>query len=175
MIHYKQASDLSELEQILALQKVNLPQNITAEEMNKEGFVTVEHDLRLLKKMNDVCPHTIATIDNEVVGYALSMHPKFETEIEVLKPLFNAIPSKYKLAENFMVMGQICISKAHRGQGIFRGLYHQMKYFMPKTFPNIITSIDTNNQHSYAAHKAIGFIDLSIYYTKGKSWHLVIL
>lgn len=174
MIAYKQAQYIRELEQILALQKSNLPIHISAEEMAKEGFVTVEHDIQLLKRMNDLCPHTIAVLDNEVVGYALSMHPIFENEIEVLIPLFNAIPLEYKLAKNFMVMGQICVSKAHRGKGIFRGLYHQMKKFIPQTYPNIITSIDVKNQHSYAAHKAIGFKDAGMYHSKGTSWYLVV-
>ena len=43
---------MRELEQILDLQQRNLPKNISQEEREKEGFVTVEHDLDLLRAMN---------------------------------------------------------------------------------------------------------------------------
>ena len=51
MITYTQASTLKELEQILALQQQNLIQNISAEERKNEGFLTVEHDMDILKAM----------------------------------------------------------------------------------------------------------------------------
>ena len=63
MVVYKQAESLKELEQILDLQQRNLPKNISQEESTKEGFVTVEHTLDLLKSMNDVCGHIIAVDD----------------------------------------------------------------------------------------------------------------
>ena len=65
MVIYKQADSLKELEQILELQQRNLPKTISEDESAKEGFVTVEHTLNLLKSMNDVCGHIIAVDDGQ--------------------------------------------------------------------------------------------------------------
>lgn len=173
MIVYKQADSLEELEQILALQQQNLPKNITAEEGEKEGFVTVEHTMDILKAMNDVCGHIIAVDNGKVVGYALCMHPKFADEIEVLKPMFKELDNIVGLSKNFMAMGQICVAKSHRGKGIFRNLYLAMKNKLPEEFDTIITEVDGKNIRSLSAHTAIGFKTLKVYYTGDKEWHIV--
>ncbi|QWX83338.1 hypothetical protein H0I23_12865 [Cellulophaga sp. HaHaR_3_176] len=41
--------------------------------------------------MNDVCAHTITTYRDDVIGYALNMHPFFGDKVEVLELLFEII------------------------------------------------------------------------------------
>ena len=118
MIIYKRAEKVAELRQILRLQQQNLPDNLSSETKRKEGFVTVKHNLELLTEMNNTCPHFIAVNEKNVVGYSLCMHPIFGDEIEVLKPMFSEI-RKYYPDNDFIVMGQICIDKDFRKQGIF--------------------------------------------------------
>ncbi|MAO16131.1 GNAT family N-acetyltransferase [Flagellimonas marinaquae] len=175
MVVYKQAESLKELEQILDLQQRNLPKNISQEESTKEGFVTVEHTLDLLKSMNDVCGHIIAVDDGQVVGYALCMHPQFAEDIEVLRPMFGEIDKALESKLNYMAMGQICVAKSHRGQGIFRKLYQTMQEKLPEGFDTIITEVDGKNKRSLAAHTAIGFTTLTIYHSDGKEWHIIML
>ncbi|RIV34756.1 GNAT family N-acetyltransferase [Flagellimonas lutimaris] len=175
MVSYKQADTLAELEQILDLQQRNLPKNISQEESTKEGFVTVEHTMDLLKAMNDVCGHIIAVEGNQVVGYALSMHPKFAEDIEVLRPMFQEIDTALNDDINYMAMGQICVAKSHRGQGIFRKLYQTMKENLPEGFDTIVTEVDGKNKRSLAAHAAIGFETLTIYNSGEKQWHIIML
>ena len=175
MVSYKQADTLAELEQILDLQQRNLPKNISQEESTKEGFVTVEHTMDMLKAMNDVCGHIIAVEGNQVVGYALSMHPKFAKDIEVLRPMFQEIDTALNDDINYMAMGQICVAKSHRGQGIFRKLYQTMKENLPEGFDTIVTEVDGKNKRSLAAHAAIGFETLTIYNSGEKQWHIIML
>jgi len=175
MVSYKQADTLAELEQILDLQQRNLPKNISQEESTKEGFVTVEHTMDMLKAMNDVCGHIIAVEDNQVVGYALCMHPKFAEDIEVLRPMFQEIDTALNDDINYMAMGQICVAKSHRGQGIFRKLYQTMKENLPEGFDTIVTEVDGKNKRSLAAHAAIGFETLTIYNSGEKQWHIIML
>ena len=59
-------------------------------------------------------PHIIAKCGNEVVGYALCMHPKFANEIELLKPMFLEMESLVPKVRDFMVMGQVCVAKDFR-------------------------------------------------------------
>jgi len=175
MVIYKQADSLKELEQILELQQRNLPKNISEDESTKEGFVTVEHTLDVLQAMNEVCGHIIAVDDNQVVGYALCMHPRFGNDIEVLRPMFQEIDAILEGKVNYMAMGQICVAKSHRGQGIFRKLYQTMKAKLPQGFDAIVTEVDGKNKRSLAAHTAIGFKPLTIYLSDGKEWHVIML
>ena len=57
---YKSTSTNEELNQILDLQKLNLNTLASQEERQSEGFITVHHDFKILKAMNDRCAHTIA-------------------------------------------------------------------------------------------------------------------
>ncbi|MDT0556458.1 GNAT family N-acetyltransferase [Patiriisocius hiemis] len=178
MICYKQANTIKELKQILALQKRNLLSGISEEEAKKEGFVSVHHTLELLQQMNESCPHTIAKDGDTVIGYALSMHPKFGNSIEMLKPMFTEIDTvtkKNSTLKNYIVMGQICIDVAYRKQGIFRELYTAMKAFLLPTFSTIITEVDIKNNRSLQAHYAIGFKKLSTYSSGGQDWELIYL
>ena len=174
-LNYCPSETDEELRQILRLQKNNLPKAISLEEKTKEGFVTVSHTLDLLKRMQEACPHTIVKDGQNVIGYALSMHPSFGQEIEVLKPMFREIKALIPNGQSYIVMGQICIAKPYRGQGVFRKLYRKMSALVQHDFDAIITEVDSSNTRSLQAHYAIGFKDLKCYSSGGQDWHLIIL
>ncbi|PQJ76623.1 GNAT family N-acetyltransferase [Polaribacter glomeratus] len=175
MIQYTKAQSNNELEQILELQKNNLFENLSEEEKKEHGFVTIKHTFDILKAMNDVCPHTIAKHEDKVVGFALSMTKEFAEDIEVLKPMFHEI-SKLVSNENYIVMGQICIHKKYRKQGVFKGLYEFMKTVIClNTFNSIITEIDIKNERSLNAHEAVGFVRLKDFKAGDKNWRIVLL
>jgi hypothetical protein len=183
MITYTRSTSEEELNQILRLQQCNLPNSVSEAAQNTEGFVTVQHDLQLLKAMQDTCPHILAKDGNTVVGYALSMHPDFGDSIAVLKPMFAEINSVKHSAstalrltlERFIVMGQICIDKSYRKQGIFRNLYKTMRDHLLPPFLAIITEVDAKNDRSLKAHYAVGFEDLARYTAGGQEWVLICL
>ena len=52
MIQYSITKTALDLQQILALQKANLPNNLSEAEIQTQGFVTVSHDFDLLADMN---------------------------------------------------------------------------------------------------------------------------
>lgn len=173
MISYKKASSVSELQQIINLQRDNVPEGISSEEKETEGFVTVVHTLELLTAMNTVCQHSIAIENDTVVGYALCMHPSFGDEIDVLKPMFSEIQKTIDPTTSWMVMGQICIDKNFRKKGIFRRLYEHMSTSIRPEFTTIITEVDVTNTRSLAAHYAIGFKLMSTYTADRKEWVLI--
>ncbi|OWW26498.1 GNAT family N-acetyltransferase [Zobellia sp. OII3] len=173
MIRYGTASTDDELKQILALQERNLPSGLSDSEKAKEGFVTVVHTFETLKAMNTVCPHIIARSEHAVIGYALCMHPRFSDAIEVLKPMFDEIEGILPPEENYIVMGQICIDKDFRRQGVFRKLYETMQPKTKKDFSSIITEIDAVNTRSLQAHFAVGFKELHSYTSGAREWKIV--
>ncbi|MCK0188751.1 GNAT family N-acetyltransferase [Arenibacter sp. F20364] len=164
-----------QLQQILSLQQKNLITNVSSGEKEKEGFVTVSHSLQQLADMNAACPHIVALDQEKVVGYALCMHPSFGNDIEVLKPMFLEIASVVPETKSYIAMGQICIDKEYRRQGIFRKLYETMKNAVHPEFNSIITEVDATNLRSLEAHYAVGFRDLKTYHAGGQDWKLIVL
>lgn len=179
MIAYCRAQSDTELYEILQLQKQNLSQHISPLEQENEGFVTVHHTFDILHKMNEVCNHCIAKVDDKVIGYALCMDPLFKDEIAILTPMFQQIDDSLIDRDphltNYIVMGQICIDKAYRKKGVFRGLYNFMKEELKSEYSCIITEVDAKNSRSSKAHKAIGFELLKTYVMDAVLWELVLL
>lgn len=172
-IIYSRAITDDELYQILELQRLNISTSISEEEKQTEGFVTVHHSFELLNAMNDACAHIIAKRDNKVIGYALAMATAFKNTIKVLEPMFHEIDNAYK-STNYIVMGQICVDKAYRKQGVFRGLYEFMRLELNNVFDDLITEVDSKNIRSLNAHKAIGFKLLKSYASNNQNWELII-
>jgi len=174
-IIYKRVDLREELNQILELQSVNIPFSISEDESKTEGFVTVHHNFEILKMMNDKCAHIIAKSKDKVIGYTLCMFKEFKEEIEVLRPMFQQIDNCVNSDETYIVMGQICIDKQFRKQGVFRGLYHFMKHEMSSRYNMIITEVDVANTRSINAHFAIGFKALYSYRSNNQNWKILYL
>ncbi|KAA1245297.1 GNAT family N-acetyltransferase [Aquimarina sp. RZ0] len=170
---YTTASTSRELEEILQLQQQNLAISISKEEKKKEGFVTVQHDIEILSKMNGIEPHIIAKDGDTVIGYTLCMTKDFGQDIPVLIPLFREVEKSTYRSKNFIVMGQVCIDKGYRGQGVFRGLYQHMKKKLQHTYDILITEVAADNLRSLQAHQAIGFKTLVTHENDGIKWHLI--
>ena len=174
-IIYKRVDSNKELIQILELQRANIPSIISEEDKVKEGFVTVHHTFEILKAMNNKCAHIIAKNNDKVIGYALCMLKEFKEEIEVLRPMFKQIDSCLNNDETYIVMGQICIDKQFRKQGVFRGLYNLMKQEMSSLYDMIITEVNVANTRSMNAHYAIGFKTLYSYRSNNQNWKILYL
>jgi GNAT superfamily N-acetyltransferase len=180
MITYTFAQSDLELNQIMALQAMNMRGNISAEEAQDQGFLSVSHDIELLRAMNDLLPHTIAKSGDTLAGYALSMPNSFAESIPMLVPMFEKINLQtwqgQPLSEvNYLVMGQICVAKEFRGQQIFAGLYNSMyERIKAAGFACIVTEIASNNTRSLRAHANSGFQELERYDSDGMEWVLVV-
>ena len=178
MVKFTTAQSDQDLHQILALQQSNLPKNLSNAEAQNQGFVTVHHDWSTLKAMNETYSHIVAKQDNQVVAYALVMLPEFADSIPVLRPMFNKIDGLTFAGGllrqiPYFVMGQVCVAKSFRGQGVFAGLYKTMKREMVNDFRCVITEIATRNTRSRRAHEKVGFETLHIYKTSDEEWAIV--
>lgn len=178
MVQFTTAKDKNDVQQILDLQYINLPKNISDSEAKEQGFVTVHHDFELLNAMNEPYPHIIAKDGNQVIGYTLVMLKNFGDQIPVLQPMFDKINSLHYNGDSlkktpYFVMGQVCVDKAYRGQGVFAGLYQKMKTEMSPHFKYIITEIATRNTRSMRAHEKVGFETIHIFQTPEEEWAIV--
>ena len=171
-LKFTRAASEQELHQILALQKQNMASGLSQEEVLQEGFITVGHTFDILKKMNDACPHIIAKDEDRVVGYALVMLRTFRDEIPVLWSMFDTADTLLPNS-SYVAMGQICIAKSHRRQGLFKGMYKYYRQQLQNDFDCLFTKVATANQRSLQAHMAVGFEVLKTEITDGVSWELV--
>ena len=167
------------LEQIMALQHANVEEALSAGELKKEGFVTVHHTLDLLLEIGGRYGHTVIFKDNQVVGYALTMLKSYGKHVPVLVPMFNQINQlSYQgtsLAQvEYVMMGQICVAKALRGQGLVGKLYEGMRRGLNNYFLYVITQVAQRNPRSIRAHEKVGFRCIQEYHTPEEHWHLLL-
>jgi GNAT superfamily N-acetyltransferase len=167
-----------DLQQILDVQERNQPHNITPEQLAKEGFVTVRHNLDLLRSMNESAPQVIAKDGGKVVGYALVMLQSFQDLIPVLKPMFVTLESlSYRnrpmQSYNYYVIGQVCVAEGYRGKGVFDGMYQQHKALYANQFDMCITEIASRNPRSLRAHQRVGFQTIHTFTDATDTWDIV--
>src|SRR4051812_44066829 len=124
-----------ELLQIIQLNTENLKQNFNKEQQQKEGFVTWLYSLDLLEQMHRLAPSVIVKDGNEVAGYALTTLKEASEFHRDLKTMFRNLEkvcyrNKPLTEYHFYCMGQICVARKYRGQGIVQQLYqaHREQY-----------------------------------------------
>lgn len=176
---YSTVSSEEELLQILHLQKQNVKSTLDESDMKKEGFVTIQHTLSQLKKLNHPYSHVIAKCEKKVVGFALISlleHCEFVPFLQAFHELLKGLNHEgYPLSTyRYVIMGQVCVDREYRGKGIFRGLYKKFEDEMKSDFDYIVTEISNRNQRSLNAHFAIGFEAIKTHKAENQDWVIVI-
>ena len=179
MIYSTLVNNNEELQHILELQQQNLPKNISAEESRLQGFVTFQHDLKILQEFHQLAPSVIVKNDDKVVAYAL-------TVVNEARHIFPSIESMFVLLETlqwkgkpfhdfrYYGMGQICVAKDYRSKGVFEMLYQQHKKSYSPKFDLLVTQISTKNHRSLRAHKKVGFETAIVEKDELDEWVLVV-
>jgi ribosomal protein S18 acetylase RimI-like enzyme len=179
MLYATTVTTSDELLQILALQYQNLPGNIDDAEMRSQGFVTFQHSLDVLQQFHALAPSVIVKDDNKVVAYALTVVNEARyifPPMESMFALLDALQWKNKPFYDYRYyeMGQICVAKEYRGQGMVEMLYKQHKEAYSDQYDLLITKISTKNFRSLKAHQRIGFQTLTIQKDELGEWDVVI-
>jgi hypothetical protein len=180
MINYTVSVDQEDLTGILELQKSNLAAVLTSEEILSQGFVTVNHSYADLKSLHDKERHLIAKEGNKVIAYLLAMTAQSMFDIPVLIPMFevfNQIYFESRLISDYhyIVVGQVCVDKQYRGQGILDNCYAAYKRHFMKSYDFAITEIASTNLRSLNAHKRIGFEQIHHYTAADKTEWVIVL
>ncbi len=167
-----------ELLQIHLLNRANYRQNISAEERDKEGFVSWPYPMELLEKTQALAPHIILKDGEIVVGYALVLLKEAAPFHKDLQGMFNNLATLMyngkPLADyDYYVMGQVCIDKPWRGKGAFNMLYQHHKKLYSNSFDMVITEISVSNIRSQRAHEKTGFKTIYGYTDAADEWNVV--
>jgi L-amino acid N-acyltransferase YncA len=179
-VDYGVAASEEDLEQILALQRRNLEPSLGPEAVARDGFVTVRHDLELLRDMNRAAPHVVARSAGRVVGYALVMLRAFEARIPILAPMYDRLSAllytgRAVADSRYFIMGQVCVGEPFRGTGVFAGLYAELRVRYARDFEMVITEVARRNGRSIRAHAKVGFELLHRYRDPaGEEWDVIV-
>ncbi len=162
MVQLELTDAKGDLEQIIELQRANHVSAIQAALWATDGFVTLEYDMEKLTVMKGKYKHVVARAKNKVVGYALVLLKEQQKYFPLLADMFTTIEAASFHGESlkqktWFVMGQICVDKDYREQGLFRKLYQKLKEQMQQDFDLIVTEVSTKNIRSVNAHREIGF------------------
>ncbi len=177
-IQFKTAKTVAELQGILDLQKKNLLTEILQHESSDQGFVTVRHDITQLEQMHQIEPHVVAKDGDLVIGYILAMTKASRDLVPVLVPMFNQFDQveysgKHVADYDYMVIGQICVDKNYRGQGIFDKMYQTYFQSFSDRFDFAITEIAISNKRSLKAHQRVGFKIIHEFSDFTQDWAIV--
>jgi ribosomal protein S18 acetylase RimI-like enzyme len=156
------ASTNEELFAILHLQNLNLRKNIDIATAADQGFLTAEYTLEYLKAMHDASPSIIAKDGDTVAGYALVATKEVRNGHDLMADLFNVIDTKSYNGQllkevNYVVVGQLCVAEAYRGQGLVKIMYDYYRDCLAAEYEYLITDVAQANVRSLNAHKKSGF------------------
>lgn len=161
------------------LQTNNLRRLIGEEEAMKEGFVTSEYSLELLQKMHAVYPSIIVKEGEEVVAYTIVTNKSVYGEHPEVDHLFNTLDAtvyndKYLKEVPYILVGQVCVGKTHRGQGWVPKMYEFYKSIHAKNYTYLVTDISQANKRSIRMHQKVGFETIGVIEQVGTGWDIVL-
>lgn len=179
MVTIKRVTDFAELNGIKKLQEENLKKNLTDSEAASEGFVTAEYSMEFLEMLHQGSPSVIAKDGNLIVGYALVAVKSIREHHDLLSDLFNGIDKiKYKgrlLKDcNYVVVGQLCVGRNYRGQGLVQQMYQYFRSSLAGEFDFCVTDVAETNPRSLKAHIKTGFQVVATLSYGGLGWSIVL-
>jgi hypothetical protein len=180
MISTTTARNDNDLRGILALQRENMRDNLSADEKSSQGFLSLAHSFDDLERMNRIEPHIVALDGAAVAGYVLAMTAASKHDFPMLEPmfaLFNTLQYGGKPISDYryMVVGQVCVGKHYRGQQVFDRLYAAYKSRYAGKYALAVTEIAAANTRSRRAHARVGFEEIALYTAPdGVDWVVVV-
>jgi ribosomal protein S18 acetylase RimI-like enzyme len=179
MVTIKRVTDFNELAGIQKLQQENLKINLPGTEAETQGFVTAEYSFEFLKTLHRDSPSVIAKDGDLVVGYALVALKSIRHQHDLLGDLFSAIDKleyKNQLMKNspYVVVGQLCVARNYRGQGLVQQMYQHFKNCLSGEFDYCLTDVAQDNPRSLKAHIKCGFQVIDTLNYGGIGWDIVL-
>lgn len=179
MVTIQPVETSSQLEGILELQRRNLRRHLTEAEVAEQGFLIAEYDLAYLEQMHRQHPSVIAVEDGRVVGYALVITREVRNGHPFVAALFDAIDGLshqgIALADiEYVVVGQLCVDRDHRGQGLVERLYGGFRESLQGRYRCGVTDIARANRRSLKAHQRVGFEVIHEIECEGLVWDVVL-
>jgi predicted GNAT superfamily acetyltransferase len=129
--------------------------------------------------MHEVYPSIIVKEGEEVVGYTIVTDKSVYGEHVELDHLFNTLDAtSYNNVQlkdvSYILIGQVCVGKTHRGQGWVPKMYEFYKKLHSKNYKYLVTDISQANKRSTRMHQKIGFETIGVIEQVGTGWDIVL-
>ncbi len=179
MPQVKLVSTPDEITAIKELQNLNLRTNISDDEAASQGFLTASYTMEYLQSMNADAPSVIAKAGDEVVGYAMVTTSALREGHDLMADLFNTIDrttygGRILREANYVVVGQLCVAKDYRGQGLVKQMYEYFRHCYADQFEYLVTDVAQANVRSLKAHQKTGFQVIDTLTYGGIGWDIVL-
>ena len=168
-----------ELDQIIHLSQQNAKTAVSPEDKVSEGFISWTYTPELLHQLHKLQPGIIVKDGETLAGYALvalKEAANFHKDLDAMICQLDQLPYGGKVLADYRyyVMGQICIDKAFRGQGIFDKLYAGHKEIYNQNYDCIVTEVATRNTRSLRAHQRVGFNTIHKHTDETEDWEVMV-
>ena len=174
-------ANISDIPNVLGLQVNNLFRNVSEDERRKEGFVSFESSPELLKEIINDGGIILAKSNGLTVGYliyfSLTQGKKIANFLKLIESVEERVYKNRKLKEqNFCILGQICIEKNWRNNGILEKLYVKLRADLLGVYDLAISDISEDNKKSVHVHlEKMNFENMGVYSHNDKNWVVVLL
>jgi L-amino acid N-acyltransferase YncA len=141
---------------MLALQEANLVDNLPAEQ-RKDGFLSARFTEEQFARMNGDAAVVVAEDNGRVVGYACCSGVDYNRQFPLLATMIETFGRVTFLGTALVdsracIYGPVCVDRAARGKGVFRGLITRLKQELAGQFDVAAGFIAKSNARSLAAH-----------------------
>lgn len=169
----------ADLRNVVELQNANLSSVLTEQE-KEDGFLSGGFNEAQYAEMNRSGNVIVAYEGNELVGFlgvgTLEFNRSYPLPSAMIEKLAS-ISYRGKSLDQYSLClaGPVCVSKSHRGKGIFQEMYGEMHKISPAEIELVATLVSTSNHRSLAAHKKVGLEQVGQFDFDGRSFQLLVM
>ncbi|AZD84283.1 hypothetical protein C4K14_1442 [Pseudomonas chlororaphis subsp. aureofaciens] len=151
----------SDIETILALQEASLLENMSAEEARVHGFLRTRLSRENIGYLIDKNWLFVGKLEDQVISYIMGGDWAFFQQWEIFEVMCSRLSGKEVGGLSLSLLntyqyGPVCISREHRGVGVFRRLLFSLFRQFSRDYRVAITFINSENTRSLAAHRREG-------------------
>ncbi len=166
-----------DFKKVVELQNANLVSVLTEHE-KEDGFLSGGFNEVQYAEMSRDGFVIVAYESDELIGFLGVGSLEFNRSYPLPAAMIEKLPSityKDKTLDQYKLClaGPVCVSKSHRGKGIFQSMYNEMHNNTAADVDLITTLISTSNQRSLAAHEKVGLEKIGKFEHDGRSFHLL--
>lgn len=167
-----------DFKKVVELQNANLVSVLTEHE-KEDGFLSGGFNEVQYAEMSRDGFVIVAYESDELIGFlgvgSLEFNRSYPLPAAMIEKL-SSITYKGKTLDQYRLClaGPVCVSKSHRGKGIFQAMYSEMQNNTSTDVDLIATLISTSNQRSLAAHEKVGLERIGNFEHDGRSFHLLV-
>jgi predicted N-acetyltransferase YhbS len=162
---------------IIDLQIKNHFSNLTDQEKQKQGFISLLTDKDVLARL--IASKLVFIAKNQFskcVGYIFAIPRSLAHELVFLKPLVFAADQEQSLkGQEYYILGQICIAADFQGTGIALKLYKRLeRELVAKKCKTVVTEVSVLNPRSLVFHRdKAGFSEHSSVTVDGQEFKML--